>query len=100
MAAMCFEKNRKIHFAGLLYQATLVTAILSDIFAQNFVLKRLKKFRKEVLELVFHDYVSTYENLLESSKLKSVKECRLQCLVLEVFKARRGLSPSYIEELF
>ena len=62
--------------------------------------KKIEKIQERGLRIVFHDYVSTYEKLLESSKLKSVKECRLQCLVLEVFKARRGLSPSYIEELF
>lgn len=61
---------------------------------------KLEKIQERGLRIVLDDYESQYEHLLHRSKMKSLLEVRLQCLMTEVFKARKGLSPMYISELF
>ena len=52
------------------------------------------------LHIVFNDYISNYDDLLTKAKIKKLSDDRLHSLMIEVFKARKGLSPAYIADMF
>jgi hypothetical protein len=61
---------------------------------------KLEKLQERGLRIVLDDNVSCYSSLLEKSHCNSLEETRLQALVTEVYKARNGISPVYIREMF
>ena len=62
--------------------------------------KKLEKLQERGLRIVFNDYTSCYSDLLVRSNVKRLDDERLYSIMLEVFKARRGLSPAYIIDMF
>ncbi len=56
--------------------------------------------QKRKLRLVYEDYDSPYEDLLDKCQM-STQECqRSTTLGTEVYKAVNGMTPNYIQELF
>ena len=61
---------------------------------------KLEKLQERALRIVLSDYSSSYNTLLEKSKTKTLLEGRLQATVTEIFKSQRGLTPTYISQMF
>ena len=61
---------------------------------------RINKLHERALRLVYKDYVSSFEQLLERDKSFSIHERNLQKLAIEMYKVKNKLSPSFIQSLF
>ena len=62
--------------------------------------KKLEKLQERGLRIVSGDYDSDYVNLLKKCNLTTLAKNRILCEMVEVYKARKGISPGYICELF
>jgi len=52
-----------------------------------------------VITLIYNDYSSTYDDLLEKSKLLSLKIRRIRTIATETFKIINKQSPVYLHDL-
>jgi hypothetical protein len=59
----------------------------------------MEKIQERALRFIYDDYNSSYENLLEKSKLPSLKIRRLKTIAVETFKIIHKNSPSYLHDL-
>jgi hypothetical protein len=62
------------------------------------ILLKWKRFKKKLSGLFCDNYNSSYENLLEKSKLPSLKIGRLITIAVETFKIIHKNSPSYLHD--
>jgi hypothetical protein len=62
--------------------------------------KKLERLQERGLRIVYDDYTASYDDLLMRAKIKRLADDRLQSLMIEVFKARKGFSPGYIIDMF
>ena len=60
---------------------------------------KMEKIQERALRFIYDDYNSSYENLLEKSKLPSLKIRRLKTIAVETFKIIHKNSPSYLHDL-
>ena len=63
------------------------------------ILLKWKRFKKKLSGLFCDDHNSSYENLLEKSKLPSLKIRRLKTIAVETLKIIHKNSPSYLHDL-
>jgi hypothetical protein len=61
---------------------------------------KLENLQKRGLRIVFDDYESSYESLLDKARLSSLNDGRLSTILTEVYKARNGKAPEYISDMF
>ena len=61
---------------------------------------KIEKVQERALRIILNDCESNYKNLLIETNRLSLYITRLQLIVTEVFKATRGMTPSFIKELF
>ena len=59
----------------------------------------MEKIQERALRFIYDDYNSSYENLLEKSKLPSLKIRRLKTIAVETLKIIHKNSPSYLHDL-
>ena len=57
------------------------------------------KVQERALRFIYDDYNSSYKNLLEKSKLPSLKIKSLKTIAVETFKIIHKNSPSYLHDL-
>ena len=60
---------------------------------------KMEKIQERYLRFIYEDYNSSYENMLEKSKLPSLKIRRLKTIAIETFKIIHKNSPSYLHDL-
>ncbi len=60
---------------------------------------KLEKLQYRALRIVYNDYTSSYESLLEKVKLQTLHLNRLQNIAIETFKCLHKISPPYIQDL-
>ena len=61
--------------------------------------EKLEKLQYRALRIVFNDYTSSYENLLNRVKLPTLHINRLRCIATETYKCINNLSPEYLRDL-
>jgi hypothetical protein len=61
--------------------------------------KKIEKIQERALRFVYLDYTSSYESLLQQSKLPSLHVRRLRQLALETFKLFHKQAPIYLHDL-
>ena len=59
----------------------------------------MEKIQERALRFIYDDYNSSYEHMLEKSKLPSLKIRRLKTIAVETFKIINKNSPSYLHDL-
>jgi hypothetical protein len=59
----------------------------------------MEKIQERALRFIYDDYNSSYEHMLEKSKLPSLKIRRLKTIAVETFKIIHKNSPSYLHDL-
>jgi hypothetical protein len=59
----------------------------------------LEKIQERALKFIYEDQNSTYEELLEKSKLPSLKVRRIRTIAIETFKIINKQSPLYLHDL-
>ena len=61
--------------------------------------EKLEKLQYRALKVVFHDFKSDYETLLDRANVPTLHVTRLRQIALEVFKSLQKISPVYVQEL-
>ena len=62
--------------------------------------QKVEKIQERALKIIYRDYESSYDELLNKAKVPTLLIARLRLLLCEVFKSLRGLNPKYISEMF
>ena len=62
--------------------------------------RKLERIQERALRSVYCDNVSSYEELLRRASLPTLYTRRLQDIAIMMFKAKNGLAPPYITDLF
>ena len=60
---------------------------------------KLERLQYRALKIVFNDYKSDYDTLLDRIKMPSLHINRIKQLAIEIFKCLHNISPTYIQEL-
>ena len=61
---------------------------------------QINRIHHRALSLVYRDYTSSFETLLEKSNNVSVHFRNIQQLAVEIYKSQNNLSPSFMSEIF
>ena len=61
--------------------------------------RRLNSILKRALRIIYHDHISTFQELLNKGNSLSIYHRNLQDLATEMFKVHRGLSPDVLREI-
>ena len=61
---------------------------------------KLEKLQERCLRFVFKDFTSSYDNLVNRANLVTLTLTRLRVIAIEVYKALKGHSPTYLKNLF
>jgi CRISPR/Cas system-associated endoribonuclease Cas2 len=59
----------------------------------------MEKIQERALKFIYEDQNSTYEELLEKSKLPSLKVRRIRTIAIETFKIINKQRPLYLHDL-
>ena len=59
----------------------------------------MEKIQERALRFIYEDYDSSYEDLLQNSKLPSLKIRRIRTIAIETFKIIHRKSPQYLHDL-
>ena len=62
--------------------------------------QKLEKIQERALKIIYSDYESSYEELLEKSNSSTLLIARLRLLLCEIFKSLKDLNPKYGSEMF
>ena len=62
--------------------------------------ERLERLQCRALRFVYHDYSSSYEELLRKADLGTLHSRRLKAIALEVYKIINGIGAAYNRDLF
>jgi len=60
----------------------------------------MEKLQERALRMVYNDQISTYEELLTRSNLKSLHVRNMKAIALQVFKCINSLGPKYLHDMF
>ena len=61
---------------------------------------RVNKLNGKALRIVYQDYISSFNELLEKNNLTTIQNRNNQLLATELFKVKNGLSPPFMNETF
>ena len=61
--------------------------------------EKLEKLQYRALRIVFNDYISSYESLLNKVNLPTLHINRLRCIATETYKCINNMSPEYLRDL-
>ena len=61
--------------------------------------KKIEKIQERALRFIYQDYNSSYDTLLDKSKLPSLKVRRLRAIALEAFKILNNRTPVYLNDI-
>ena len=61
---------------------------------------RINKLHERALRMVNQDYVSSFTELLEKDKWKTIHNRNIQLQTTELFKVKNGLLPAFMNEIF
>ena len=62
--------------------------------------KSVKKIQEQALRILYNDFSSDYESILNKSEKSTMETKRLRTLALEVFKTLNNMNPEYMKEIF
>ena len=86
--------------SGRLLCQTLTTAPWCGTFVERQTHPKLRNYKSGLYALFFNDFTSSYDNMLEKAELTTLTLSRIKTLALEVYKAIRGHSPPYMNDMF
>ena len=61
---------------------------------------RINNIHERALRIVYRDYESTFQQLLQQNKSVSIYQRSLQILATEIFKTKNDLNPVLMEDVF
>ena len=73
---------------------------LGWMFSSAKSLNKAESLQKRALRLLYEDYVSSYEELLQKAGKATMKVNRLISLFSEIYKSINNINPTYMNEIF
>ena len=70
------------------------------MFCSHSLNNLINRIRERALRLIHNDHVSTFQDILEITKEKTIQQNNLECLAKEIYKFLNGLSPPIINGAF
>ena len=61
---------------------------------------KINHIHERALRIVYHDYSSSFEDLLNKDELVTIHQRNLQQLPIEIFKVKIGIAPIILNEIF
>ena len=61
---------------------------------------KIYHIHERALRIVYDDYSSSFEDLLNEDKSATIHQCNLQKLPIEIFKVKIGIAPLVVNEIF
>ena len=74
--------------------------LLVRMFHSSKLNSRVNKLHERSLRMVYRDYASLFTELLEQNKSTTMRNRNVQLLVTELFKAKNGLLPPFMNKVF
>ena len=62
--------------------------------------KKLERIQERALRIIFKDYTSSYDTMLQRSNMLSLDLLRLKHLAVEMYKCVHGMNPAYLNDTF
>ena len=69
-------------------------------FTSRESIDKIDKIQERALRFVLKDHISDYTNLLLKSGFDSFRIYAVKCLMIELFKILKGITPNYLSDLF
>ena len=70
------------------------------MFSSAKTLNKVESLQKRVLRVLYEDYVSSYEELLQKAGKGTMKVNRLRSLCIEIYKSVNNINPMSMNEIF
>ena len=61
---------------------------------------KINKIQERALRIVYHNSHADYETLLKLDHAVSIHQGNLQYLMIEIYKTKKSLNPSFMSEIF
>ena len=74
--------------------------LLIWMFHSRTLNKKINKLHERALRLLYKDYISSFENLLNIDNTFTIHEWNLQKLATEMYKIKNNLYPSFLSDIF
>ena len=69
------------------------------MFSSAKFLNKVESLQKKALRLLYEDYVSSYEELLQKAGKETMKVNRLRSLCIEIYKTINNINPTHMNEI-
>ena len=70
------------------------------MFCSRTLNRKINHIHEKALRLVYQDYSSTFEDLLEKDNSLTFHQRNIHQVAIEMFKAKHDLSPPFMKEIF
>ena len=70
------------------------------MFCSRKLNRRINHIHERALRLVYDDYAGSFDELLHKDKSVSIHHRNIKYLAIEMFKASKGISPPFMNEIF
>ena len=113
--SLCKKANRKLH--ALSRASNCMTLNKRRILMKSFIISqfnycpliwmihnrglnnKINHIHERALRIVYHDYSSSFEDLLNKDKSVTIHQRNLQQLAIEIFKVKIGIAPIIMNEI-
>ena len=67
---------------------------------ENHLIKKINKVHERALRIVYGDHKTKFSELLNIDKSVTIHQRNLQYLLIEIYKVKKGISPTIMDEIF
>ena len=84
----------------ILMNAQFNYCLLIWMFHSRTLNNKINKLHERALRLVYKDYISSFENLINIDNTFTIHKRNLQKFATEIYKIKNNLSPSFLSDIF
>ena len=70
------------------------------MFHDRAINRKINKLHERTLRIVYSDYTSTFEELLEKDNSFTIHQRNIQSLAIEMYKTKHGYNPNFMKNIF